>query len=103
MDKDTVIEIIQKYSEAVNAFLPLKKVILFGSYSRNEQKKDSDIDVALIVDTISDDYLTLSAKLFSIRHLFDLRIEPILFEEGNDPTGFLEEISKNGILIYSHS
>ena len=103
MDKDKAIEIVKKYSDAIISLFPVKKVILFGSYSRGDQKKHSDIDVAVVVDEIKGDYLTLSAELFSLRHPVDLRIEPVLFEEGDDPFGFLEEITKTGILVYSKS
>ena len=100
MDKEAVIEIAKEYSKEVRNFLPVKKVILFGSFSRGDQKRNSDIDIAVVVDKIKGDYLDLSSKLFSIRRTIDLRIEPILFEEGYDPSGFLEEIYKTGIVVY---
>ncbi len=100
MDKKAVIEIAKKYSEEIRNFLPVKKVVLFGSFARGDQKEHSDIDIAVIVDKIIGDYLDLSSKLFSVRYPIDLRIEPILFEEGYDPSGFLEEIYRTGIVVY---
>jgi uncharacterized protein len=100
MDKETVIEIVKEYSEEIRSFLPVKKVILFGSFARGDQKEHSDIDIAVVVEKIKGDYLDLSSKLFSVRRPIDSRIEPILFEEGYDPSGFLEEIYRTGIIVY---
>jgi len=41
------------------------------------------------------------SKLFRLRRNIDARIEPILLEEKNDKSGFLEEILKTGEIIYS--
>ncbi len=58
------------------------------------------IDVAVVLNEITDDYLELNAKLFSMGNEIDSRMEPILFEEGSDPSGFLEEINRTGIIVY---
>lgn len=100
MDKDAVIKIAQEYSEEIRNFLPVKKVILFGSFARGDQREYSDIDIAVVVEKINGDYLDLSSKLFKLRRPVDFRIEPILFEEGYDPSGFLEEIYRTGIVVY---
>ena len=41
------------------------------------------------------------AKLFRLRKEIDTRIEPVLLEESNDKSGFLEEILKTGEIIYN--
>jgi hypothetical protein len=41
------------------------------------------------------------AKFFRLRCEVDARIEPVLLEESNDRSGFLEEISRSGEAIYS--
>jgi hypothetical protein len=41
------------------------------------------------------------ARLFRLRREIDARIEPVLLEESNDKSGFLEEILKTGEIIYS--
>lgn len=100
MDKDAIIKIAKEYSEEIRNFIPVKKVILFGSFTRGEQKEYSDIDIAVVVEKINGDYLDLSSKLFKLRRTVDIRIEPILFEDGYDPSGFLEEIYRTGIVVY---
>ena len=48
-----------------------------------------------------EDFLTCEARLFRLRREIDVRIEPVLLEESNDRSGFLEEILKTGEIIYS--
>ncbi|NVM21935.1 MAG: nucleotidyltransferase domain-containing protein [Desulfobacterales bacterium] len=79
----------------------VKKIILYGSYSRDAARKDSDIDVAVVLDSVDEDFLMVEAKLFRLRREIDARIEPVLLEESNDKSGFLEEILKTGEIIYS--
>lgn len=61
---------------------------------------DSDIDIAVIVDKLDGDYLDQQARLFKLRRSVDLRIEPVLIEYGQDPSGFLKEIMDTGHVIY---
>ena len=101
MDKETVIERVKQYSDLVRQSFRVKKIILYGSYAKGSAKKDSDIDVAVVLSSIDEDFLMSESKLFRLRRNIDTRIEPILLEEKNDKSGFLEEILKTGQIIYS--
>jgi predicted nucleotidyltransferase len=101
MDKETVIEILKKYTDIIVGQFSVKKVILFGSYARGTAKKDSDIDVAVVVDKMPDDVLASESKLYRLRRTLGERIEPVLLEENEDRSGFLKEILKTGHVIYS--
>lgn len=46
MSKETIIPQIAKYFETQ----PVLKAWLFGSYSRGEQREDSDIDILILPD-----------------------------------------------------
>ena len=70
------------------------------SYARGTAGEDSDIDVAVVLDSIEEDLLMLEARLYRLRRDIDERIEPILLEEKDDKSGFLEEILKTGEIIY---
>jgi predicted nucleotidyltransferase len=48
---------------------------LYGSYSRNEAKEDSDIDILLVLNTIKNDDITF-AKPWLFTKSVDSRIEP---------------------------
>jgi len=101
MDKATAIRRVKQYADLVRQNFNVKKIILYGSYSRDAARRDSDIDVAVVLDRVDDDFLISEARLFRLRREIDARIEPVLLEESNDKSGFLEEILKTGEIIYS--
>jgi predicted nucleotidyltransferase len=43
-------EILRQCLEAMDAALPLRQVILFGSHARGEARPDSDVDLCLVAD-----------------------------------------------------
>jgi uncharacterized protein len=101
MDKATAVKCVKQYAEVLKSHFNVEKIILYGSYSRDAARKDSDIDVAVVLNHIDDDFLATEAKLFRLRREIDTRIEPVLLEEANDRSGFLEEILKTGEIIYA--
>jgi len=52
MDKETVIERVKQYSDLVRQNFRVKKIILYGSYAKGSAKKDSDIDVAVVLSSV---------------------------------------------------
>jgi len=92
---------VRQYAEIVKKHFDVEKIILYGSYSRDTARKDSDIDVAVVLNHVDQDFLATAAKLFRLRREIDSRIEPVLLEESNDKSGFLEEILKTGEIIYN--
>jgi predicted nucleotidyltransferase len=71
-----------------------------GPYAKGTQSKESDIDVAVVVDEVDGDWLIEEAKLYKLRRKVDLRIELVLFEKGHDRSGFLESILSTGEIVY---
>jgi len=102
MDKREVVEKVRKYSDLVRTHFPVRLVILYGSYARAAVRESSDIDVAVIVNKIDEDFLMSEVKLYRLRREVDERIEPVLLEADNDRSGFLEQILKDGEIIYSN-
>ena len=101
MDKTAAIGCVKQYAEVVRKHFGVKKIVLYGSYVRDAAREDSDIDVAVVVERVDGDFLASEARLFRLRRAIDARIEPVLLEESNDESGFLEEILKKGEVIYS--
>ncbi len=99
MDKK-IVEIARLYAQKVASRMPVKMVILYGSYARGTAKKSSDIDVAVVVDKFQGDYLKASADLFNLVRGVNKRIEPVLLCREHDRSGFLESILKQGKIIY---
>ena len=95
MDKTTFNK-IKQYTDIVRQTISVKKIVLYGSYAKNSETNTSDIDIAVIVDSINGDYLDLSAHLFELANKVDVRIEPILLNENYDTSGFIESITKYG-------
>ncbi|MCX6327274.1 MAG: nucleotidyltransferase domain-containing protein [Bacteroidia bacterium] len=99
MDKSEVISIVSKYKVLVSKHFDIENLILFGSYAKGNQKEDSDIDVAIVVNSISQDFFSYAPLLWKLRREIDDRIEPILIEKNKDESGFLKEILKTGLII----
>jgi predicted nucleotidyltransferase len=99
MDKAEAINKVKEYSILLKKYIPLEKIYLFGSYAKNTNRTDSDIDVAIVVKKIEGDYFAIQPLLWKLRRQIDDRIEPILIEKDNDISGFLIEIQRNGIEI----
>lgn len=96
MDK-TVFEIGKKFSESVREDLTPDKIILYGSYSRNEQTENSDIDIAVVFHDFSGNEWKTSSDLWAKAWKIDNRIEPVLLDIQNDPSGFCEHVIQTGI------
>lgn len=103
MDKEKARKLVEAYAKVVVDNMNVKKIIMYGSYARGDYKKDSDIDVAVVVpkESISKNILNDMAKLFKLRRNISSDIEPVLLIDEEDKSGFLESISEYGEVVYS--
>lgn len=99
MDKREVINKLVKYKLLVSKHFDIDKVVLYGSYAKGSQSDASDIDVAIIVNSIDQDFFIYAPLLWKLRREIDDRIEPILIEKNKDESGFLQEVLKTGLII----
>lgn len=99
MDKAEAIKKVKEYKRLLSQHMQFDKMILFGSYAKGNEHKDSDVDVAIVVEKLSGDFFSTRPLLWKIRRQVDDRIEPILIEKDHNESGFLSEILKNGIAI----
>jgi uncharacterized protein len=99
MGKREVIKKLVKYKLLIYSHFDVDKIILFGSYAKGTQKADSDIDVAVVVNSVDGDFFTYAPLLWKLRLEIDKRIEPVLLINGQDQSGFLQEIEQNGVII----
>jgi len=103
MDKrEDIIDKVKYYGKALkesNFPMQIEQVYLFGSYAKGNPHKDSDIDVALVVNQWQGDYFEVMPMLWRVRRDVDMRIEPHVIVPQEDYTGFLNEIQRTGILI----
>jgi predicted nucleotidyltransferase len=99
MDNREIIEKYIRYKKLVSAYFDVDKVVLYGSYAKGNQNENSNIDVAIIVNPINQDFFSYAPILWKLRREIDDRIEPILIEKNNDESGFLIEIMRTGLVI----
>ena len=98
IDKEKAIEIAQKYKAMVAKHLPLKALYLYGSYSKGNYTEDSDIDIAVVVDRVSENYFEDTPVLWKLKRKISNLIEPILLTEDMD-NPLYADILKTGIRI----
>jgi len=110
MDKDTATQTAmdENLTGALTAFLTLLKkeeprfhsAYLFGSFARGNQHQDSDVDVAVVMDGLSDEErFQKQVQLISTASLFNTRIEPhpISTEDFMSENPFAIEIRRTAI------
>jgi len=78
----------------------IRKAYLFGSYIKGNFTDDSDIDLAVVMNNLSNSF-TMQIELMKISRKFDTRIEPHPFDEidFNLSNPFAHEILTTGIRI----
>ena len=95
---------IKDYIEILKKEIPLRKVILYGSYAKGKPKEYSDIDIAIISPSFYKlDIFERQLILSKAHHKFGEPIEPIGLtpEQVKRKKGFAREIVDTGIIVYS--
>ena len=98
MDKEQALKIAKKYKEIVAEKLPLKAVYLYGSYSKGNYTEGSDIDIAVVVDKLNDNFFEDTALLWKLRRKISLMIEPVLLTE-DESNPLYYDIIRTGTLV----
>lgn len=98
MDKEQAIILARRYKDLVAHHLPLKALYLYGSFSKGGYTADSDIDIAVVVDSLNDNYFEDTPLLWKLKRRISNLIEPVLLKEDNN-NPLYSDIIKTGILI----
>ena len=98
MDKEQALCIARNYKLAISHLFDTAKVYLYGSYSKGNAHAESDIDIAVIVPELHDDWLRLSTRLWVIAPKIDIHIEPVLMEE-DEPSPLYDDVMRTGIAV----
>ncbi len=96
-----IIDSINRFSKEIKKQYKVKEIILFGSYAKGTENKDSDIDIAVVSDDF-DDVFDCMAELMGMTWDIDPRIEPhpIKTEEYKKvSSSFVREIIETGIKV----
>lgn len=100
MVNQRIIDTIKQYILTIPKNFGVKKVYLFGSFAKGNEKEESDIDVALVLENMPD-FFVAQRQLLKLRRKIDLRIEPhpINEQDFNSLNPLAYEIEQTGIEI----
>lgn len=74
-------------------------VFLYGYQSKGTATRDSDIDIAVVVDQLPGDYLESLSLLWKLTRSVSEKIEPVLLSSHDTESGFLHTIQTTGIAV----
>jgi len=100
LDQTTVVDTVRQYADIVVQEFSPNAIILYGSHAKGNPNEDSDIDVAVIFNGFSGDWLGVSARLWNLTRKVSTYIEPVLLDSSEDKSGFVRNIYKTGQIIY---
>ena len=98
MDKEQVISIVKDYKKAISQKIDDAQVYLFGSYSKGTARPDSDIDVAVVVPSIGENWFTYTKSLWRDVDKVSLLIEPVLMEDAH-PSPLYDDVMRTGVAV----
>ena len=101
MDKRNAIKIAKQYlARLVKNNFDIETAYLFGSFTKGNYHKDSDIDLAIVLHNFSNSF-DMEVKSMILRRKNETIIEPHLFDqtEFNSSNPFANEILKTGLEI----
>lgn len=105
-----VMELLKKYREEIESVSDyhIKKVILFGSYARGDFKRDSDIDIMVLVD-LDESHMKpyedlIYDKTYDFNCKYDTDIMPVVqninhFDYWKEAYMFYKNVDKEGVTI----
>ncbi len=98
MDKREAQIIAERFINIVSKKYPVEKAWLFGSYARENNYANSDIDIPILIKN-NYDIIDLQIDLMKMRRQVDMRIEPHPFTKKSFNESYLlrNEIEKYGV------
>ena len=98
MDKEQALNLVRQYKQSISGLFDSSKVYMFGSYSKGNANKDSDIDVAVVIPELKGDWFTIVPELWSATRGVSTLIEPVLLEECH-PSPLYDDVMRTGIAV----
>lgn len=89
-------KIVKSLDEIFNSFESIERVILFGSRARKENKKSSDIDLAIY--GVDEEKVKIINRIDEINTLYSF---DIIFVDNETSDKLLQQIKKDGVIIYN--
>jgi predicted nucleotidyltransferase len=100
LTRDEALELVREYKRVISPrFNGQAKVMMFGSYSKGNPNKWSDIDVAVIVPKVADeDWFETSIALGRDVDKVSLLIEPVLISEEHW-SPLYDDVMRTGVAV----
>ena len=99
MDKAEALKLVKQYKTLIMPrFNNEARVYMFGSYSKGNQRPESDIDVAVIVPSIGDNWFAYTKGLWKDVDKVSLLFEPVLMEDAH-PSPLYDDVIHTGIAV----
>ena len=100
-------QVLQQIKRSVSANAPDATLILYGSYARGEQRKDSDIDILILLNKeriTFNDRQKIGRPLYNIELETGINISPVIFskavwETKHRISSFYKNVIKEGKLL----
>lgn len=96
MKKDEILAYLKSHKDEFAQRYQISHIALFGSFARDENSEDSDIDIA--IDTSLSDYLLLYDFKESLEKAFDTKVDLVRLREKMNPS-LKKRILKDGIYV----
>ena len=99
LSRDEAIDLVRQYKLIIARYFAKEpQVLIYGSYSKGNANRYSDIDVAAIVPTYGDRKLELSKALWRDVDDVSLLIDPVLISEDH-PSPLYDDVMRTGIAV----
>lgn len=100
--KNNLAQYQKQFTNILNKNKHVMVAYLFGSYAKNRERKDSDLDIVVVLETLSDfDYSSTYSKISSFFPDKNLDLRVIIPKE-TSPL-FLFQIVKSGVCLFERS
>jgi uncharacterized protein len=99
MDKEQALILARDFGKAISSEFAVAELWLYGSFAYGQPNPESDIDVAVTLESPPEDLFAAEKRLFRIRRSIDTRIEPIIIDPDHDPSGFAAMVRERGVLV----
>jgi predicted nucleotidyltransferase len=97
-----IIRAARSYASEAKKVLPIRRVVLFGSYAKGMATKQSDVDICFFLDSFGDKQrVDILQELIRLAYSFDEYFEPTVFETSDlhNDNPFVKEVLKTGVDI----
>ena len=97
MTKNEIIDYLKENKDKFTKKYQISKLALFGSYSRDENRDDSDIDIA--IETPLSDYFLLYDFKEELENFFHTKVDVVRIRKKMNQA-LKRRISKDGIYVW---